>query len=104
MSFFFAKNRQVLHRYSEQGKAHGDNHESDGKFGPLRHVVMADVSLKASDADIEAVGDESQHCRDGRQIQELWRQPDLLETEHRDGYDEGQRQLEPEKISRSEEH
>ena len=67
--FFFGENRQVLHGHAEQGEAHRDDHQRDGELRPFRHVVMPDVSFKADEADIQAVGDESQQTDDGGQIQ-----------------------------------
>src|ERR1035438_2892488 len=96
--FFFAKNRQVLCRHPEQREAYRDNHERDRELGPLRHIVMSDVGLEADKSNVQAVGDEPQHRRDGSQIQKLWRNPHLLEAEHGDGNDKGQRQFDPEEI------
>src|SRR5450759_2717832 len=70
---FSGKDRQVLHRQPEQGEACRANHAGHGELGPLRQVVMPGISLKAGEADIEPVGDESEQTGDRSQIQAVWR-------------------------------
>src|SRR5579863_8176554 len=68
---FFREDGQILHGQSEEGEAGGDNAASDGQFGPLGEVADAGGTLEPGDADVHAVGDETEDDRNGRKVKAI---------------------------------
>src|ERR1700759_2703470 len=54
------ENRQILHAHREDEEPGRDEAERDHELGPLRDEMMPGPSLKAGDADVEAIGHESE--------------------------------------------
>src|SRR5271165_6781293 len=76
----FLENREIFHAQRKDKEAHANQAEGDHQLGPLGHEVMAGPGFEAGDADVEAVGDETQQTADGSEIESLGRAAYFLET------------------------
>ena len=68
---FFREDRQILRHQSEDGEAGSDNRAGDRELRPLRDVVRSRRRLDSRDADVQTIGDESQHHHHGSEIKSL---------------------------------
>src|SRR5689334_2772133 len=69
MLFFLREDWQVLHGESKECEASSNDGARDGDLSPLRHVMHASCGLKTGDADIQAIGNESENDQHGGEIE-----------------------------------